>query len=114
MMIIKRIREVYPLLDALRLMRVARPLAGVKSVFELYTTPIKWLVNLGKLKYEELLPPHLLLSTKYGLFYTHASRAILLFGEVYEIESIMPKLVGKDTVFVDVGAYLGLYTGMGL
>jgi hypothetical protein len=38
----------------------------------------------------------------------------LLFEEVYEIENIMSKLVGKNTVFVDVGAYLGLYTGMGL
>jgi len=114
MMIIKRIREVYPLLDALRLMRVARPPAGVKSVFELYTAPTKWLVNLGRLEYRELLPPHLLLNTKYSLYYTHVSNIHLLFQEVYEIENIMSKLVGKNTVFVDVGAYLGLYTGMGL
>ena len=70
MMIVKKIRKVYPLLDALRLMRVARPPAGVKGVFELYTAPTKWLVNLGKLRYRELLPSHLLLNTKYGLYYT--------------------------------------------
>jgi len=110
MMIVKGIREVYPLLYVLRLMRVAKPLIGVRGVFEFYTAPIKWLVNLGRLRYRELLPPHLLLSTKYGLYYTHASNAILPFDEVYEIENIMPKLVGKDTVFVDVGANLGLYT----
>jgi len=109
MMIVKRIREVYPLLDVLRLMRVAKPLT-VRGAFEYYTTPIKWLVNLGRLKYRELLPSHLFLSTKYGLYYTHVSNIVLLSEEVYEIENIMPKLVGRDTVFVDVGAYLGLYT----
>ena len=91
-------------------MRVARPPAGVKGVFELYTAPIKWVVNLGRLEYRELLPPHLLLNTKYGLYYTPVSNIHLLFQEVYEIESIMPKLVGKDTVFVDVEAHIGLYT----
>ena len=68
------------------------------------------MVNLGRLKYRELLPPHLLLSTKYGLYYTHASNIFTLFREFYEIENIMPKLAGRDTVFVDVGAYMGLYT----
>jgi len=110
MMIVKKVRKVYPLLNVLRLMRVAKPLIGVRGAFEYYTAPIKWLVNLGRLRYRELLPPHLLLSTKYGLYYTHASNIILLFQEVYEVENIMPKLVGRDTVFVDVGAYLGLYT----
>jgi len=109
MMIVKKTRKVYPLLNVLRLMRVATPLT-VRGAFEYYTTPIKWLINLGRLKYEELLPTHLLLNTKYGLFYTHASNIILLFEEVYEVENIMPKLVGKDTVFVDVGAYIGFYT----
>jgi len=110
MMMVKKVRKVYPLLNVLRLMRVAKPLIGVRGAFEYYTTPIKWLVNLGRLRYRELLPPHLLLSTKYGLYYTHASNVFLLFQEVYEVENIMPKLVGKDAVFVDVGAYMGLYT----
>jgi len=109
-MIVKKARKVYPLLNVLRIMRVAKPLIGVRGAFEYYTAPIKWLVNLGRLKYEELLPTHLLLSTKYGLFYTHASNISLLFLEVYEVENIMPKLVGKDTVFVDVGAHIGFYT----
>jgi len=110
MMAAKKVREVYPLLKVLKLMRVAKPLIGVRGAFEFYTAPIKWLVNLGRLRYRELLPPHLLLNTKYGLFYTHASSIFSLFREFYEIENIMPKLVGKDTVFVDVGAYLGFYT----
>ena len=110
MMIVKKTRKVYPLLNVLRLMRVAKPLIGVRGAFEFYTAPIKWLVNLGRLRYRELLPPHLLLNTKYGLFYTHVSNIILLFEEVYEVENIMPKLVGRDTVFVDVGAYIGFYT----
>jgi len=108
-MIVKRIREVYPLLNVLRLMRVATPLT-VRGAFEFYTAPIKWLTNLGRLTYEELPLSRLLLSSKYGLFYIHAGYTIGLFLEIYEIENIMSKLVGKDTVFVDVGAYLGLYT----
>jgi len=108
-MIVKRIREVHPLLNVLRLMRIAKPLT-VRGAFEYYTTPIKWLANLGRFKYKELLPSHLLLSTKYGLFYTHVSNISLLFLEVYEVENIMPKLAGKDTVFVDVGAHIGFYT----
>jgi len=110
MMIVKRIREVYPLLNVLRLMRVAKPLIGVRGAFEFYTAPIKWLTNLGRLTYEELPLSRLLLSSKYGLFYIHAGYTIGLFLEIYEIENIMSKLVGKDTVFVDVGAYLGFYT----
>jgi len=110
----KKTEEVYPLtlrlVRLMKLMRIAKPLIGVRRAFEYYTTPIKWLVNLGRLRYRKLLPTHLLLSTKYGLYYTHASNIFSLFREFYEIENIMPKLVGKDTVFVDVGAYLGLYT----
>ena len=82
MLIVKKTRKVYPLLNVLRLMRVAKPLIGVRGAFEFYTAPIKWLVNLGRLKYEELLPTHLLLSTKYGLYYTPVSNIHLLFEEV--------------------------------
>jgi len=110
----KKTEEIYPLalrlVRLMKLMRVAKPLIGVRGAFEYYTTPIKWLVNLGRLRYRELLPTHLLLSTKYGLYYTHASNIFTLFREFYEIENIMPKLAGRDTVFVDVGAYMGLYT----
>jgi len=109
MMTVKKVRKVYPLLNVLRLMRVAKPLTA-RGVFGYYMAPVKWLASLGRLRYKELLPSHLLLSTKYGLFYTHASNVFLLFQEVYEVENIMPKLVGKDAVFVDVGAYMGLYT----
>jgi FkbM family methyltransferase len=41
---------------------------------------------------------------------THARNINLLFQEVYEVERILPSLIDKDTVFVDVGAYMGLYT----
>jgi FkbM family methyltransferase len=44
------------------------------------------------------------------LFCTHARNIDLLFQEVYEVEHILPSLIDEDTVFVDVGAYMGLYT----
>ena len=114
MMIVDKIRQRYRLYYVLTLMRVARPL-GVRGALEFYyIVPIKWLVRwltgLGGLKYIELLLSPLLLNTKYGLFYTHVSNIDLLFKEVYEVESILPKLVSKDTVFIDVGAYKGFYT----
>jgi len=50
MMTAKKVRKVYLLLKVLKLMRVAKPLIGVRGAFEYYTTPIKWLVNLGRLR----------------------------------------------------------------
>jgi len=111
MMAVKKVRKVYPLLNVLRLMRVAKPLTA-RGALGYYTTPIRWLASLGRLSYRELLPPRLLLSTKHGLYYAHVGNIVtfLLFHEAYEIENIMSKLVGGDTVFVDVGAHVGLYT----
>jgi FkbM family methyltransferase len=71
---------------------------------------LRWLSNLGRVSYYDVLPPLLVVSSKYGLFCTHASNIILLFQEVYEAEHILPDLIDKDTVFVDVGAYIGFYT----
>ena len=58
----------------------------VRGAFEFYTALIKWLVNLGRLTYGELIQSHLLLNTKYGLFYTHASAVTSLYMEVYELK----------------------------
>jgi predicted RNA methylase len=41
---------------------------------------------------------------------THARNINLLFQEVYEVDRILPSLIDRDTVFVDVGAYMGFYT----
>jgi len=41
---------------------------------------------------------------------THARNIKELFQEVYEVEHILPNLIDEDTVFIDVGAYQGLYT----
>jgi FkbM family methyltransferase len=41
---------------------------------------------------------------------THARNINLLFQEAYEVEHILPSLIDEDTVFVDVGAYMGFYT----
>jgi len=45
-MIVKRIREKYPLIWVLRLMMSARPLMGVKDVFKFYTAPIRRVASL--------------------------------------------------------------------
>jgi FkbM family methyltransferase len=44
------------------------------------------------------------------LFCTRARNIDLLFQEVYEVEHILPSLIDEDTVFIDVGAYVGFYT----
>jgi FkbM family methyltransferase len=41
---------------------------------------------------------------------THARNINLLFQEAYEVEHILSSLIDKDTVLVDVGAYMGFYT----
>jgi FkbM family methyltransferase len=41
---------------------------------------------------------------------THARNIDLLLREAYEVEHILPSLIDKDTVFIDVGAHQGLYT----
>jgi FkbM family methyltransferase len=109
MMIAEKIRKLYPLLDVLRLMKIVKPL-GARQALTFYAAPMRWLANLGRVSYYDVLPPFLVVSSGYGLFCTRARNINLLFQEVYEVEHILPSLMDKDTVFIDVGAYQGLYT----
>jgi FkbM family methyltransferase len=108
-MIARRIRKLYPLLNVLKLMKIAKPL-GARQAVTFYTAPMRWLASLGRVSYYDVLPPFLVVSSGYGLFCTHARNINLLFQEVYEVEHVLPSLIDKDTVFIDVGAYQGLYT----
>ena len=109
MMVVRKMRKLYPLLNVLRLMKTVKPL-GARQALTFYTAPIRWLANLGRASYYDVLPALLVVSSRYGLFCTHARNIDLLFQEVYEVEHILPSLIDKDTVFIDVGAYQGLYT----
>jgi FkbM family methyltransferase len=109
MMIARKMGKLYPLLNVLRLMKTVKPL-GARQALMFYTAPMRWLANLGRVSYYDVLPPLLVVSSRYGLFCTHARNINLLFQEVYEVDRILPSLIDKDTVFVDVGAYMGLYT----
>ena len=109
MMVARKMRKLYPLFNVLRLMKTVKPL-GARQAITFYTAPIRWLANLGRASYYDVLPPFLVVSSVYGLFCTHARNINLLFQEVYEVEHILPSLIDKDTVFIDVGAYQGLYT----
>jgi FkbM family methyltransferase len=71
---------------------------------------MRWLASLGRVSYYDVLPPFLVVSSGYGLFYTHSRNIDLLLREAYEAEHILPSLIDKDTVFIDVGAHQGLYT----
>jgi FkbM family methyltransferase len=109
MMIAEKIRKLYPLLNVLRLMKIVKPL-GARQALTFYAAPMRWLANLGRVSYYDVLSPFLVVSSGYGLFCTRARNINLLFQEVYEVEHILPSLMDKDTVFIDVGAYQGLYT----
>jgi len=109
MMVVRKMRKLYPLLNVLRLMKTVKPL-GARQALTFYTAPIRWLANLGRASYYDVLPPLLVVSSGYGLFCTHARNIDLLLREAYEVEHILPNLIDKDTVFIDVGAYQGLYT----
>jgi FkbM family methyltransferase len=109
MMIARKMKKLYPLLNVLRLMKTVKPL-GARQAPTFYTAPLRWLASLGRMSYYDVLPPFLVVSSRYGLFCTHARNINLLFQEVYEVEHILPNIIDKDTVFVDVGAYMGLYT----
>jgi FkbM family methyltransferase len=109
MMIAEKMRKLYPLLNVLRLMKTVKPL-GARQAVTFYTAPMRWLASLGKVSYYDVLPPFLVVSSGYGLFCTRARNINLLFQEVYEVEHILPSLIDKDMVFIDVGAYQGLYT----
>jgi len=109
MMVARKIRKLYPLFNVLRLMKTVKPL-GARQAVTFYTVPLRWLASLGRMSYYDVLPPLLVVSSGYGLFCTHARNIDLLFQEVYEVDRILPSLIDKDTVFVDVGAYMGFYT----
>jgi FkbM family methyltransferase len=109
MMIARKMRKLYPLLNVLRLMKTVKPL-GARQALTFYTAPLRWLASLGRMSYYDVLPPFLVVSSRYGLFCTHVRNIDLLLQEVYEVEHVLPSLMDKDTVFVDVGAYMGLYT----
>jgi FkbM family methyltransferase len=108
-MVARKIRKLYPLFNVLRLMKTVKPL-GARQAVTFYTAPVRWLASLGRVSYYDVLPPFLVVSSVYGLFCTHARNINLLFQEVYEVEHILPSLIDKDSVFIDVGAYQGLYT----
>ncbi len=105
----RKIKKLYPLFNVIKLFKIARPL-GARHAFSFYTAPLRWIPYLGRVRYYDLLQSHLLLDTQYGMFYTHGSNIGLLFQETYEVERVLPELVNRDTIFVDVGAYLGFYT----
>jgi FkbM family methyltransferase len=109
MMVARKTGKLYSLLNVLRLMKTVKPL-GARQAVAFYTAPIRWLASLGRVSYYDLLPAPLVVSSRYGLFCTHARNINLLFQEVYEVEHILPNLMDEDTVFVDVGAYMGFYT----
>jgi len=71
MMIAEKMRKLYPLLNILKLMKIAKPL-GAKPALTFYIAPVRWLVNLGRVSYYDMLPPLLVVSSMYGLFCTHA------------------------------------------
>jgi FkbM family methyltransferase len=109
MMIAEKIRKLYPLLNVLKLMKIAKPL-GAKQALGFYAAPLKWIAHLGRLKYYEALPSLLTLNSPYGTFCTHSPNVFFLVHETYEIEHVLSNLINRDTVFVDIGAYLGLHT----
>jgi hypothetical protein len=104
MMIARKIRKLYPLFNVLRLMKTVKPL-GARQAVTFYTTPMRWLASLGRVSYYDVLPPFLVVSSGYGLFCTHSRNIDLLLREAYEVEHILPSLIDKDTVFIDVGAH---------
>jgi hypothetical protein len=71
MMVAMKMGKLYPLLNVLRLMKTVKPL-GARQALTLYTAPVRWLANLGRVSYYDLLPAPLVVSSRYGLFCTHA------------------------------------------
>ena len=99
----------YPILTVLKLMKTAKPL-GAKQALAFYTAPLKWIALLGRVKYYDLLPTFLTLKLPYGTFSMRSPNVFTLVHEVREIYHILSDFIDKDTVLVDVGAYIGLYT----
>ncbi len=71
MMIVRKMGKLYPLLNVLRLMKTVKPL-GARQAVTFYTAPVRWLASLGRMSYYDVLPPFLVVSSRYGLFCTHA------------------------------------------
>jgi hypothetical protein len=71
MMVARKIGKLYPLFNVLRLMKTVKPL-GARQAAAFYTAPIRWLASLGRVSYYDLLPAPLVVSSRYGLFCTHA------------------------------------------
>ncbi len=71
MMVARKVGKLYPLLNVLKLMSITKPL-GARQAVTFYTAPLRWLANLGRVGYYDVLPPLLVVSSKYGLFCTHA------------------------------------------
>jgi hypothetical protein len=71
MMIVRKMGKLYPLLNVLRLMKTVKPL-GARQAVTFYTAPVRWLASLGRVSYYDLLSPLLVVSSRYGLFCTHA------------------------------------------
>jgi hypothetical protein len=71
MMIARKMRKLYPLFNVLRLIKTVKPL-GARRAVTFYTAPLRWLASLGRMSYYDVLPPLLAVSSRYGLFCTHA------------------------------------------
>jgi hypothetical protein len=71
MMVARKMRKLYPLFNVLRLMKTVKPL-GARQAITFYTAPIRWLASLGRVSYYDVLPPFLVVSSRYGVFCTHA------------------------------------------
>jgi hypothetical protein len=71
MMIARKMEKLYPLFNVLRLMKTVKP-QGARQAVTFYIAPLRWLSNLGRVSYYDVLPPLLVVSSKYGLFCTQA------------------------------------------
>jgi hypothetical protein len=71
MMIARKIGKLYPLFNVLWLMKNVKPL-GARRALTFYIAPIRWLASLGSASYSDVLPPLLVISSRSGLFCTHA------------------------------------------
>jgi len=103
-----KLRKLYPLVNVLNLMRIARPL-GVRRALRFYSAPLIWLLYGGRRKFKEFLPETLVLSTRYGFYVIPGSNIVMFFEEVEDIK-FLERFMEKGSVFVDVGAYAGFYT----
>jgi hypothetical protein len=71
MMIARKMRKLYLLFNVLRLMKTVKPL-GARRALTFYTAPLRWLASLGRVSHYDVLPPLLVVSSRYGLFCMNA------------------------------------------